>query len=32
MVALRAHLLTGRGYERTRVRPTTYWRRGETGN
>lgn len=32
MVALRAHLLTDRGYERTRVRPTTYWRRGETGN
>jgi NADPH-dependent ferric siderophore reductase len=32
MVALRAHLLSDRGYERTRVRPTTYWRRGETGN
>ncbi len=32
MVALRAHLLDDRGYERGRVRPTTYWRRGETGN
>jgi NADPH-dependent ferric siderophore reductase len=32
MVALRAHLLNDRGYERGRVRPTTYWRRGETGN
>jgi NADPH-dependent ferric siderophore reductase len=32
MVALRAHLLDDRGYERSRVRPTTYWRRGETGN
>lgn len=32
MVALRAHLLEDRGYERSRVRPTTYWRRGETGN
>jgi NADPH-dependent ferric siderophore reductase len=32
MVALRQHLLTERGYERSRVRPTTYWRRGETGN
>jgi NADPH-dependent ferric siderophore reductase len=32
MVALRQHLLTDRGYERSRVRPTTYWRRGETGN
>lgn len=32
MVALRQHLLSDRGYERSRVRPTTYWRRGETGN
>jgi NADPH-dependent ferric siderophore reductase len=32
MVALRRHLLADRGYERSRVRPTTYWRRGETGN
>jgi NADPH-dependent ferric siderophore reductase len=32
MVALRRHLLSDRGYERSRVRPTTYWRRGETGN
>jgi NADPH-dependent ferric siderophore reductase len=32
MVALRQHLLADRGYERSRVRPTTYWRRGETGN
>jgi NADPH-dependent ferric siderophore reductase len=32
MVALRGHLLSDRGYERSRVRPTTYWRRGETGN
>jgi NADPH-dependent ferric siderophore reductase len=32
MVALRQHLLSERGYERSRVRPTTYWRRGETGN
>jgi NADPH-dependent ferric siderophore reductase len=32
MVALRTHLLDDRGYPRARVRPTTYWRRGETGN
>lgn len=32
MVALRRHLLSDRGYERSRVRPTTYWRKGETGN
>jgi len=32
MVALRGHLLSDRGYERSAVRPTTYWRRGETGN
>jgi NADPH-dependent ferric siderophore reductase len=32
MVALRQHLLADRGYDRSRVRPTTYWRRGETGN
>jgi NADPH-dependent ferric siderophore reductase len=32
MVALRHHLLADRGYDRSRVRPTTYWRRGETGN
>jgi NADPH-dependent ferric siderophore reductase len=32
MVALRRHLLADRGYDRSRVRPTTYWRRGETGN
>lgn len=32
MVALRRHLLDVRGYDRSRVRPTTYWRRGETGN
>jgi NADPH-dependent ferric siderophore reductase len=32
MVALRRHLLDERGLARARVRPTTYWRRGETGN
>jgi NADPH-dependent ferric siderophore reductase len=32
MVALRRHLLSDRGHDRSRVRPTTYWRRGETGN
>lgn len=32
MRALRRHLLDERGLERGRVRPTTYWRRGETGN
>jgi NADPH-dependent ferric siderophore reductase len=32
MVELRRHLLSDRGYERSAVRPTTYWRRGETGN
>ena len=32
MVALRKHLLDERRYDRARVRPTTYWRRGETGN
>jgi NADPH-dependent ferric siderophore reductase len=32
MVALRAHLLDQRGFDRRQVRPTTYWRRGETGN
>lgn len=32
MLALRAHLLDERGYPRGRVRPTTYWRRGESGN
>ncbi len=32
MVALRSHLLDVRGFDRSRVRPTTYWRRGETGN
>lgn len=32
MVALRRHLLDDRGYERSAIRPTTYWRRGETGN
>jgi NADPH-dependent ferric siderophore reductase len=31
MVALRAHLLDDRGLDRRGVRPTTYWRRGETG-
>jgi NADPH-dependent ferric siderophore reductase len=31
MVALRAHLLDERGFDRRRVRPTTYWRRGEAG-
>lgn len=31
MVALRAHLLDQRGFDRRQVRPTTYWRRGETG-
>jgi NADPH-dependent ferric siderophore reductase len=30
--ALRRHLLDERGYERGGVRPTIYWRRGETGN
>lgn len=32
MVALRAHLLEDRGFDRGRVRPTTYWRRGEPGS
>lgn len=32
MVALRKHLLDVRRFDRSRVRPTTYWRRGETGN
>ncbi|GAB3446259.1 siderophore-interacting protein [Actinophytocola sediminis] len=32
MVALRAHLLDQRGLDRRHVRPTTYWRRGETGS
>lgn len=32
MLAVRAHLLDDRGYPRRRVRPTTYWRRGESGN
>ncbi|WP_166664308.1 siderophore-interacting protein [Actinophytocola oryzae] len=32
MVALRRHLLSDRGHDRAGVRPTTYWRRGETGN
>jgi NADPH-dependent ferric siderophore reductase len=32
MVALRAHLLDQRGLDRGQVRPTTYWRRGETGS
>src|SRR5262245_59065882 len=32
MVALRKHLLSDRGYDRSGVRPTTYWRAGETGN
>ncbi|HEY0447570.1 siderophore-interacting protein [Actinophytocola sp.] len=32
MVALRTHLLDQRGYPRGGVRPTTYWRRGETGS
>ncbi|WP_169735480.1 siderophore-interacting protein [Actinokineospora inagensis] len=32
MLAVRAHLLDGRGYPRPRVRPTTYWRLGESGN
>lgn len=31
MVALRAHLLDDRGLDRRQVRPTTYWRLGETG-
>ncbi|OLF11023.1 hypothetical protein BLA60_13490 [Actinophytocola xinjiangensis] len=31
MVTLRAHLLDDRGLDRRQVRPTTYWRRGETG-
>jgi NADPH-dependent ferric siderophore reductase len=31
MVALRAHLLDDRGFDRRGVRPTTYWRRGEAG-
>lgn len=31
MVALRAHLLDQRGLDRRQVRPTTYWRHGETG-
>lgn len=32
MLAVRAHLLDERGYPRQRVRPTTYWRLGESGN
>jgi len=32
MVALRAHLLDERGFDRRSVRPTTYWRRGEPGS
>ncbi|MGX7824224.1 siderophore-interacting protein [Actinokineospora sp. 24-640] len=32
MLAVRAHLLSERGFPRARVRPTTYWRRGESGN
>jgi NADPH-dependent ferric siderophore reductase len=32
MVALRAHLLDERGFDRRAVRPTTYWRRGEPGS
>lgn len=32
MRELRRHLLDERGYPRGQVRPTTYWRRGETGN
>ncbi|OLR91152.1 hypothetical protein BJP25_29190 [Actinokineospora bangkokensis] len=32
MVAVRAHLLEERGFPRKQVRPTTYWRRGESGN
>ncbi|SDD45582.1 siderophore-interacting protein [Actinokineospora iranica] len=32
MLAVRTHLLSERGYPRQRVRPTTYWRLGESGN
>ncbi|MGQ0839187.1 siderophore-interacting protein [Actinokineospora sp.] len=32
MLAVRAHLLDERGFPRQRVRPTTYWRLGESGN
>lgn len=32
MVAIRAFLLDERGFARSAVRPTTYWRHGETGN
>ena len=32
MVAVRAHLLEERGFPRKQVRPTTYWRSGESGN
>ncbi|MDQ3405587.1 MAG: siderophore-interacting protein [Actinomycetota bacterium] len=32
MLAVRKHLLEERGYPRQRVRPTTYWRLGESGN
>jgi NADPH-dependent ferric siderophore reductase len=32
MVALRAHLLDQRGFDRRGIRPTTYWRRGEAGS
>ncbi len=32
MVALRAHLLDERGFDRRDVRPTTYWRRGVAGS
>ena len=32
VLAVRRHLLEERGFERHRVRPTTYWRRGSSGN
>jgi NADPH-dependent ferric siderophore reductase len=32
VVAVRHHLLEERGFPRGRVRPTTYWRKGQSGN
>ena len=32
VLAVRRHLLDERGFARNRVRPTTYWRHGQSGN
>jgi NADPH-dependent ferric siderophore reductase len=32
VLAVRRHLLGERGFDRSRVRPTTYWRHGQSGN